>query len=74
MGTRRRQVVAAFGTPTLADKAVAVGAAELRATHQPLRLPDALVLATATVHGADVVLTGDKKWQPIDRRVELVTP
>jgi predicted nucleic acid-binding protein len=70
--TRRKQAVAAFGTPAPVDEAVAVAAAMLRATHRVLRLPDALVLATAAAVDADTVLTGDKTWQPIDPRVELI--
>lgn len=71
--TRRRQTIAAFGEPAPVDEAVAVAAAQLRAQHGSLRLPDALVLATATVLGADTVLTGDKRWSSVDPRVELVT-
>ncbi|WP_363321356.1 PIN domain-containing protein, partial [Saccharomonospora sp.] len=36
-------------------------AAELRAAHKALKMPDALILATADLH-ADVVLTGDERW------------
>ncbi|MGA8922291.1 MAG: PIN domain-containing protein [Candidatus Dormiibacterota bacterium] len=51
---------------------VAVEAARLRAGHRSLRLPDALVLATAEVLGADVVLTGDASWGAISQRVRVV--
>jgi len=51
---------------------VAVEAARLRARNRSLRLPDALVLATAEVLGADVVLTGDASWGAISRRVRVV--
>jgi len=45
-------------------------AASLRAAHRPgLRLPDALVLATAAVVGADLVLTTDRGWP--DTRVAV---
>ena len=44
------------------DEPVAVAAADLRARHKSLRLPDALVIATAVVRDADVVLTTDRRW------------
>ncbi|WP_322761122.1 hypothetical protein [Frankia sp. Cr2] len=53
------------------DEAVAVAAALRRARHQSLRLPDALVFA-ADVVGAETILTGDKRWQSLDDRVEVV--
>lgn len=71
--SRRRQVVAAFGQPIPVDEAVAVGAARLRARHDRIRLPDALVIATAIAHDVDVVLTGDKRWAIVDPRVELIS-
>jgi predicted nucleic acid-binding protein len=67
------QAVAAFGAPAHVDEGVAVTAARVRATHHSLRLPDALVLATATAVEADAVLTGDEQWQRIDPRVQLIT-
>lgn len=70
---RRDQIVAAFGPPVALDQSVAVIAAQLRAIHRGLRLPDAVVLATAQVLDADTVLTGDKRWQKIDSRVGLIT-
>lgn len=70
---RRQHIVAAFGPPAPLDESVAVSAARLRARHRSLRLPDALVLATADVRDAQAVLTGDKKWEHIDTRVELIT-
>ena len=46
-----------------ATREVAREAAALRARHgRALRLPDALILATAAVLGADVVLTTDAGW------------
>lgn len=55
------------------DEEVAVTAAQLRATHRSLRLPDALVLATAPAVKADAVLTGDEQWLRIDSRVQLIS-
>jgi len=54
---------------------VGVAAAELRAHHSALKLPDAFVLATAVVVGADRVLTADRGWPGIDQvAIELVSP
>lgn len=72
--TRRQQVTAAFGPPVPIDETVAVTAARIGARHRTLRLPDALVLATADVARAESVLAGDKQWPRLDPRVELVGP
>ena len=53
-------------------EAVAVEAARLRSRHRRLRLPDALVLATAEVLGAKVLLTGDANWKAIAKRVRVI--
>ena len=56
-----------------ATQAVASAAAELRARHGGrLRLPDALVLATALVARADRVLTTDARWPKTALAVEVV--
>jgi predicted nucleic acid-binding protein len=52
--------------------AIARAAAQLRAKVRSLRLPDALVLATAAELEADRLLTGDESWVPISGRVKLV--
>jgi predicted nucleic acid-binding protein len=52
--------------------AIARAAARLRSGRKGLRLPDALVIATADELGADRVLTGDESWTRISRRVTLV--
>lgn len=70
----RNQIVAAFGPPVALDESVAVSADRLRATHRSLRLPDAIVLATAEVLDAPTVLTGDKHRERVDSRVRLVHP
>jgi predicted nucleic acid-binding protein len=45
------------------DGSIALAAAQLRARHGGrLRLPDALVVATAQVLDADVLFTTDKEW------------
>jgi predicted nucleic acid-binding protein len=41
---------------------IAAAAAYLRARHRTLRLPDALVIATATVGHADRLVTTDRRW------------
>ncbi|HEX6196274.1 MAG TPA: PIN domain-containing protein [Jiangellaceae bacterium] len=71
LNNRRAQAIAAFGKPVPLDEDVAVTAAKLRASHRSLRLPDAIVLATASTTEAETVLAGDKKWKHIDPRVEL---
>jgi predicted nucleic acid-binding protein len=50
---------------------VAERAAQLRARHRSLRLPDALVLATADALHA-TALTADRRWGRVSRRARLV--
>ena len=52
--------------------AIARAAARLRSGRRSLRIPDALVLASADEVGADVVLTGDESWTKISRHVTVV--
>lgn len=52
------------------DADVAQKAAALRARHTSLRLPDALVLATAAHHAADRLITTDRRW-PTARKLGL---
>jgi predicted nucleic acid-binding protein len=72
---RLAEARAAIGALGLAiapiDEAVAEEAAMIRAREQALRLPDALVLACGEVLDADIVLTGDRRWQQFPR-VELI--
>jgi predicted nucleic acid-binding protein len=72
LAARRALAIAAFGSPYPLSEGVAVAAARRRARHRTLRLPDALVLATADVAEADVVLTGDKRWAGMDRRIAII--
>lgn len=44
------------------DTEIATRAAILRSRHRTLKLPDALVIATATTSGADQLITTDRKW------------
>lgn len=58
-----------------ASRAIASTAAELRARHAgALRLPDALVVATALVVGADRLLTTDAGWPALPVPVEVLAP
>lgn len=47
-------------------------AAGLRARHEGLRLPDALILATAAELNAEPVLACDASWARIDERVVVL--
>jgi hypothetical protein len=44
----------------------------LRAEHNSLRLPDALVIATALAVEANVLLTTDRRWPNFPLRVEVI--
>ena len=56
-----------------ATRAIATQAAALRALHgKTLRLPDALVIATALALGAERVTTSDGRWPSLPVRVEVV--
>jgi predicted nucleic acid-binding protein len=50
-----------------ADRDIARRAATLRARHSTLRLPDALVIATAIELGADHLLITDRRWKALRR-------
>ena len=52
------------------DLGIATAAARIRASHRSLRLPDALVIATALERGADELVTTDRKW-PTARALKL---
>ncbi len=56
-----------------ATRLIAVRAAELRARHaNRLRLPDALVVATAIIVGAERVITTDARWPRLPVHVEVI--
>jgi len=44
------------------DRDIATTAAALRARHRALKLPDALVIATAGTLDADLLITTDRGW------------
>jgi predicted nucleic acid-binding protein len=55
-------------------RVIGAAAASLRASHgSSLRLPDALVVATAVVLGADRIITADARWPALAVRVELLS-
>ena len=47
----------------LIDEATCETAARMRAKYHWLRTPDALQIATAITHQADVIVTNDQKWR-----------
>lgn len=53
-------------------EAVGRTAAGIRLRHRALRLPDALVIATGDELGADAVLTADRRWRGVSKRVRVV--
>ncbi|MGL5929082.1 MAG: type II toxin-antitoxin system VapC family toxin [Dermatophilaceae bacterium] len=69
---RRATIRAAFGSVRPVDEDVAVEAASLRARYRWLRLPDAIVLATASVDRAQAVLTADRRWSRTDLPVKVL--
>jgi predicted nucleic acid-binding protein len=60
----RRFLAAVVGTRLPVDEQVAERAAELRGCDRALRMPDALILATAELH-AELVVTGDTRWAEV---------
>jgi predicted nucleic acid-binding protein len=58
-----------------ASRGIASQAAELRARYAGgFRLPDALVVATAIVLGADRLITTDSRWPALSVSVDVLTP
>ena len=70
---RAEAALAALGTLVDVTREVASRAAQLRATRN-IKLPAALVLATAMHAGADQILTLDRRWRGVDPRVWLLEP
>lgn len=54
------------------DEAVSFRAAQLRSKHSWLRTPDAIQIATALEHGADLVVTNDERWKRLSELSVLV--
>ncbi|MGH3861145.1 type II toxin-antitoxin system VapC family toxin [Actinokineospora sp.] len=61
-----------FGPCRVLDREVAATAAQLRARHRALRLPDALVIATGIIDEATSIVTADKRWAGIDPRITVL--
>jgi predicted nucleic acid-binding protein len=51
---------------------IAERAAGLRAAHRALKLPDALVIATADALEATLLLTADRTWTRVSRRARMI--
>jgi predicted nucleic acid-binding protein len=47
------------------DRAIGRRAAQLRANHKPLRLPDAMIIATALDAGCDAIIGNDHEWSRV---------
>lgn len=62
-----------FGPPRTLDVPVVAMSARLRARHRSLRLPDALVIATALTDGART-LTYDRRLGAVDPSVRVLSP
>ena len=68
-----RELVERFPIAIVAlDIEAAIVAARLRAAHKGLRLPDALVIATATNAAANQLITTDRRW-PTAKALQLKT-
>ena len=72
-GQRAEDALGALGRLVEVTRDIASRAAQLRATRQ-IKLPDALILATATIVSAEQILTLDQRWRGVDRRVRLLKP
>ncbi len=72
-GERAEAALVALGSMVDVTRDIASRAAQLRATRQ-IKLPDALILATAVHVAADQILTLDRRWRGVDSRVRLLEP
>jgi predicted nucleic acid-binding protein len=72
-GQRAETALAALGSLVDVTRDIASRAAQLRAARQ-IKLPDALILATAMQLAADRILTLDQRWRGVDSRVLLLEP
>jgi predicted nucleic acid-binding protein len=72
-GQRAEAALAALANLVDVTRDIASRAAQLRATRQ-IKLPDALILATAMQVAADQILTLDRRWRGLDARVRLLEP
>jgi predicted nucleic acid-binding protein len=72
-GQRAEAALAALGSLVDVTRDIASRAAQLRAARQ-IKLPDALILATAVHVSADQILTLDRRWRGVDPRVRVLEP
>jgi predicted nucleic acid-binding protein len=72
-GQRAESALVALGNVVDVTRDIASRAAQLRATKR-IKLPDALILATAMRVAADQILTLDRRWRGVDPRVRLLEP
>ena len=72
MRTAKRAIAALLLDIVPITDRIAEEAAELRARHPKLRLPDALVVATGSALGAHLVLTGDAGWRRLGRTISVI--
>lgn len=72
-GQRAEAALASLGRLVEVTRDIASRAAQLRATRQ-IKLPDALILATAMQLAAEQILTLDRRWRGVDSRVLLLEP
>ena len=72
-GQRAEAALASLGTLVEVTRDIASRAAQVRATRQ-IKLPDALILATAMQLAAEQILTLDRRWRGVDSRVLLLEP
>ena len=68
----RSRLATMFGPIRDIDTLVAVEAARVRARYKSIKLPDALVVATAIVEDAEVIVTTDRRLARADRRVRVL--
>ena len=72
-GQRAEAALTGLGNLVDVTRDIASRAAQLRAARR-IKLPDALVLATAVLVAADQILTLDRRWRDVDSRVRLLEP
>jgi predicted nucleic acid-binding protein len=72
-GQRAEAALTALGNLVDVTRDIGSRAAQLRATRQ-IKLPDALILATAMQVAAGQILTLDRRWRGVDSRVRLLEP
>jgi predicted nucleic acid-binding protein len=72
-GERAEAALATLGRLVDVSREIASRAAQLRATRQ-IKVPDAIILATAMQVAAQQILTLDRRWRGVDSRVRVLEP